>query len=277
MEFNLNLSSPGVKIVAKNIEMGERVSFGPNIDIKVKGTFRLGDRSHLGSNVRIRGRDVYLGADLYHSEGLDVGGGGCDMPWSVLAVGDRCTMHNSHLNIYKPITIGDDVGLSPNVDILTHGFWLSALDGFPVKFASVVIEHGAIIGRGTTILPGVRVGVEAVVGAGSIVTRNVPALTIYAGNPAKFIRDVMPISGEAQRTIFDRILVEYEEICAYHQISPNIHAHFPVIEINEWGCDVVTMKCWGTEDEHSDSLRDHLRRWGIRFYTQRPFRSALKW
>lgn len=268
---------PGVKIVAQQIEFGEKVTFGVGVDVNVKGAFYIGDRSHLGNNVRIRGRDVIFGADLYHSEGLDVGGGGCDMPWAYLTVGDRCTMHNSHLNTYKAITLGDDVGLSPNVDVLTHGFWLNVMDGFPAKFAPVVIEHGAIIGRGTIILPGVRIGNRAVIGAGSIVTKNVPPMTVYAGNPAKFIKNITPISAEAQKVIFDRILVEYEEICAYHGISPNIHDHFPIIEINEWGCDVLTMKSWGKEDEHSDSLRDHLRRWGIRFYTKRPFRSALRW
>lgn len=54
----------------------------------------------------------------------------------------------------------------------------------------IVIEDDAWIGGNTTILPGVRVGHGAVVGAGSVVTKDVPPMTVYAGNPAKFIKNI---------------------------------------------------------------------------------------
>ena len=58
------------------------------------------------------------------------------------------------------------------------------------KCAPVVLEDNCFIGAGTTILKGVRVGENAVVGACSLVTRDIPANEIWAGVPAKFVRRI---------------------------------------------------------------------------------------
>ena len=52
------------------------------------------------------------------------------------------------------------------------------------------IEDKAWIGINSTILPGVRIGYGAIVGAGSVVTKDVPPMTVVAGNPAKFIKKI---------------------------------------------------------------------------------------
>ena len=54
----------------------------------------------------------------------------------------------------------------------------------------IVIEDKAWIGINSTILPGVRIGYGAIVGAGSVVTKDVPPMTVVAGNPAKFIKKI---------------------------------------------------------------------------------------
>ncbi|MDE6144954.1 MAG: sugar O-acetyltransferase, partial [Muribaculaceae bacterium] len=54
------------------------------------------------------------------------------------------------------------------------------------------IGKNAWIGAGATILPGVTIGDNAIIGAASVVTKNVPADTIVAGNPAKFIKHISP-------------------------------------------------------------------------------------
>lgn len=56
----------------------------------------------------------------------------------------------------------------------------------------IAIQNDAWIGAGTIILPGVTVGECSVVGAGSVVTKDVPPYTVVAGNPAKFLRRVEP-------------------------------------------------------------------------------------
>lgn len=90
------------------------------------------------------------------------------------------------------LEIGRAVGIGPRVTILTSEHDLKRLD-IPVlhgklTFAAVRIEDGADIGAATTILPGVSVGRGAVVGAGSVVTKDVAADTIVAGNPARLLR-----------------------------------------------------------------------------------------
>jgi acetyltransferase-like isoleucine patch superfamily enzyme len=58
-----------------------------------------------------------------------------------------------------------------------------------MEYGSIIIEDWAWIGAGTIVLPGIHIGKGAIVGAGSVVTRSVPAFEIWAGNPAKKIRD----------------------------------------------------------------------------------------
>ena len=84
------------------------------------------------------------------------------------------------------ITIGDNVTLAPRVHLLAH----DASMGVHLKRArmgEVKILNDTFIGAGTIILPGVTVGPNAVVGAGSVVTRDVPPGTVAAGNPAKVV------------------------------------------------------------------------------------------
>lgn len=58
------------------------------------------------------------------------------------------------------------------------------------KKAKVIIEHDAFIGAGCIILKGVTIGACSVIGAGSVVTKSVPPYQVWAGNPAKFIKNI---------------------------------------------------------------------------------------
>lgn len=99
----------------------------------------------------------------------------------------NCTI----LDVGKVI-IGDNCQLAPNVAIYTAGH--------PVHPASrntlfeygveVVIGNNVWIGGNAVICPGVRIGDNAVIGAGSVVTRDIPAWTVAAGNPCKVIREI---------------------------------------------------------------------------------------
>jgi maltose O-acetyltransferase len=82
--------------------------------------------------------------------------------------------------------------IGPHVQIYTPAHELRAEDrnrGLEVA-KSIVIEDNVWIGGGAILLPGVRVGRNAVVGAGAVVTHTVPANTIVAGNPARVIREI---------------------------------------------------------------------------------------
>lgn len=89
-----------------------------------------------------------------------------------------------------PIVIGDDVLLGPAVHIYTVTHPLDAaqrIQGFE-QAKPVQIGHRVWIGGGSIILPGVTIGDDAVIAAGSVVKQDVPAGSLVAGNPAKLVR-----------------------------------------------------------------------------------------
>lgn len=266
-----------ISIKAENIYIGHDVTLGTAIDIRLKGDFEIGDRSHLGDDVHIRGNTVRIGTDLFHSQGLRVGGGGRQHPNANLQIGDRCTIHNNFINVCEPVVIGNDVGLSPEVSILTHGYWLSVLKGYPARFAGVTIKDGVIIGYRSLIMMGVTIGERAVIGAQSVVTKNLEPDAIYAGNPAKLIKKVLPPTDEEKRALLEHILEEYRAIASYHSISPEIQVEYPIVRVNHCQFNVETLACEGQEDQETDDFRDYVRKWGLRFYTQRPFKSVWQW
>ena len=91
------------------------------------------------------------------------------------------------------VTIGRDVLVAPYCRFITrqHTFFESDIPIYDqaMEYGQIVIEDGAWLGTGAIVLPGVRIGKGAIVGAGSVVTKSVPAFEIWAGNPARKIRD----------------------------------------------------------------------------------------
>jgi acetyltransferase-like isoleucine patch superfamily enzyme len=263
-----------INIEAEEIIIGKNVSFGRNISISLTGAFMIGDHSRLGDDVEIHGRNVFIGEHLYHSFGLRVGGGGSNGPISSLYIGDRCTIHNNLINICKPVTLGNDVGLSEDVTLMTHGFWLSVLDGFPASFSGIVIGSGTIIGYRSLVLPGVWTANNVVVGAQSVVSDPLDVESgIYVGNPAKFVRAVNPLApGVKVKKLID-IAKDYRDIARYHGITDIPYIAYPLVYFRDFVINVETFEYSGVEDEETDDFRDYMRKWGIRIYTERPFAS----
>ena len=263
-----------VTIIAKEINIGKAVVFGRDIQVSVKGEFRIGDHSRLGSDTRIFGNNVIFGKHLFNSSGLRVGGGGRQNPTANLQIGDRCTIHDNFINVCEPVVIGNDVGLSPRVILTTHGYWLSVLEGFPATFAGIKIGDGVIVGTGSSILMGVEIADFVVVGAASVVTKSITMqMAIYAGNPAKFIKLVTLLSADARVAMLDTIIEKYSNVAEYHDINPEIRVVYPLVEINDFWINVETFEYDGEEDKETDDFRDYIRKWGIRIYTERPFKS----
>jgi len=110
-------------------------------------------------------------------------------------VGRRCKI-SSHTFICEGVTIEDNVFIGHGV-MFTNDTYprATSLDGklqteTDWKVERTVVKRGASIGTGATILPNTSIGENAVVGAGSVVTKDVPANAIIAGNPAKLLRYV---------------------------------------------------------------------------------------
>lgn len=86
------------------------------------------------------------------------------------------------------ITIGDDVLIGPRVNLVTENHPLDPADRQTLLLSPIYIKRNAWIGAGATILPGITIGENSVVAAGSVVRTDVPPNTVVAGVPAKIIR-----------------------------------------------------------------------------------------
>ncbi|MFG1922564.1 sugar O-acetyltransferase [Cryptosporangium sp. NPDC048952] len=91
-----------------------------------------------------------------------------------------------------PITIGDDVQIGPNVQLLTPTHPVEAGPRRDKWEAAkpIVIGDNVWLGGGVIVLPGVTIGENTVVGAGAVVTRDLPANVVAVGNPARVVRDI---------------------------------------------------------------------------------------
>lgn len=101
-----------------------------------------------------------------------------------VVIGDRVTVKGG-VQLWDGLRVGDDVFIGPNVTFTNDKFPRSKK--MPAKFLQTVLEIGASIGAGATILPGIRIGSNAMVAAGAVVTRSIPPNAIVVGNPAKII------------------------------------------------------------------------------------------
>jgi len=101
-----------------------------------------------------------------------------------VVVGDSVTV-KCGVQLWDGLRIGDRVFIGPNVTFTNDRFPRSKQ--YPDAFLQTVVEDDASIGANATILPGVRIGRGAMVGAGAVVTRNVPPYATVVGNPAVII------------------------------------------------------------------------------------------
>jgi acetyltransferase-like isoleucine patch superfamily enzyme len=110
-------------------------------------------------------------------------------------IGKNCKI-SSHTFICEGVYVEDNVFIGHNVTFINDKFPRSTnADGSMQtdadwKVEETRIKKGASIGSSVTILCGVTIGENAIVGAGSVVTKNVPAKAVVAGNPARFLKNV---------------------------------------------------------------------------------------
>jgi UDP-2-acetamido-3-amino-2,3-dideoxy-glucuronate N-acetyltransferase len=104
---------------------------------------------------------------------------------SKVIIGSQVTI-KSGVQIWDHTFINDNVFIGPNVSFCNDLHPRSKKT--PDKFLTTTIERGASIGSGAVILPGITIGSEAMIGAGAVVTRDVPSQATVVGNPGKIIK-----------------------------------------------------------------------------------------
>jgi acetyltransferase-like isoleucine patch superfamily enzyme len=146
--------------------------------------------------------DVKLGKDVRLSKFINLYGcaigdetkiGACVEIQKGATIGARCKI-SSHTFVCEGVTIEDEVFVGHGVTFTNDIYPRATTAGGTLQteadwsVAPTLVKKGASIGSGATILPNLTIGEGAIVGAGSVVTRDVAPHTIVVGNPAKFLR-----------------------------------------------------------------------------------------
>lgn len=149
--------------IGSNVTLGKNVKFSRFINIY---GCSIGDETKIGAFVEIQKNS---------------------------SVGKNCKV-SSHTFICEGVTIEDDVFLGHSVTFINDSYPRATVDGGGLqteadwKVEKTIVKKGASIGSGSTILANLTIGERAIVGAGSVVTKDVPADSIVAGNPARLLR-----------------------------------------------------------------------------------------
>ncbi len=156
----------------------------------------------IASDVKI-GKDVKL-SKFINLYGCEIGDGtkiGAFVEVQKNArIGKRCKI-SSHTFICEGVTIEDNVFIGHGVTFINDAYPRATISGGQLQteadwtVETTVVKKGASIGSGATILCKVTVGENAIVGAGSVVTRDVPPNAIVAGNPARLLRSIGSVLG----------------------------------------------------------------------------------
>ncbi|MFJ4679101.1 hypothetical protein [Kitasatospora sp. NPDC088783] len=204
----------GTVIVADDLVLAEGAVVGPGCDLRsaclelgagaqvgAGGRWWVADSARLGAGSVVDGgsdavcRELTVGQGTYLGQRLRIGAGATMEERSIVRIGDGCQIApDVTLNCTEPVLIGDQVGISAEVAVFTHGYHAGhpVRDGHGASFAGVELADAVWLGFRSVVLPGVRVGEGTVVAASATVTRTLPAGVLAAGVPAVVKRELRP-------------------------------------------------------------------------------------
>lgn len=167
------------------------VSESPAVNVTDAPCVRIAPDVKLGRNVRLFGFANLYGCEL----GDDVKVGPFVEIQKGVRIGNRCKI-SSHSFLCEGVILEDDVFVGHNVTF-TNDLYPRATNEYGQlqteadwECVPTVVKRGASIGSGVTLLCGITIGENALIGAGSVVVRDVPANVVVAGNPARPIRSL---------------------------------------------------------------------------------------
>jgi acetyltransferase-like isoleucine patch superfamily enzyme len=153
---------------------------------------RIAPDVKLGRNVRLHGFVNLYGCEI----GDDVKIGTFVEIQKGVKIGNRCKI-SSHTFICEGVTLEDEVFVGHNVTFTNDRYPRASNENGELQTEAdwacirTLVKRGASIGSGATLLCGITIGENAMIGAGSVVTRDVPPDTVVAGNPARVVKSLV--------------------------------------------------------------------------------------
>lgn len=153
-------------------------TFSTDKDTRTCRNVRVGQGTVIWQHVNLY--DCQLGGECMVGAFVEIQAGA--------VIGDR-TRIQSHSFICDKVRIGDDCFIAHGVMFINDKFQDGGPGGDPAKWQATEVENGVSIGSNATILP-VRIGAGSVIGAGAVVTKEIPPGVTVAGNPARILRSL---------------------------------------------------------------------------------------
>ncbi len=153
----------------------------PTADVSPEA--QIGEGTHIWHEAQVRER-ARVGAHCVLGKGVYVG--------EDVVVGDRCKIEN-RASLFRGVTLEDGVFVGPHAVFANDRFPRAINPDGSLKTDAdwtaepSLVRYGAAVGAGAVVLPGITIGKWALVGAGSVVTADVPAQAIVRGNPARIV------------------------------------------------------------------------------------------
>lgn len=166
-------------VIHTSVVMGKNVKIGFNTVIEED--VKIGNNTFIGHNVVIRsgcriGKDTVIGHGVVMERGI--------------IIGDRVLIHVG-CQLTTGITIEDDVFIAPHLSTTNDKKMVhSRRHIHPFVCENCLIKRAARIAAGVILLPGITIGENSIVGAGSLVTKDIPDEEVWFGVPARFVRKV---------------------------------------------------------------------------------------
>lgn len=153
------------------VVIGNDVMIAPGSFIKVD-SIEVGDQTNIGY------QDLIIGGTL--------------------KIGKRCNINNRVFieASFAPVTIGDDVTIAASAIISSHDGAYSQTRNQEMKTGKIELKQHCFIGNNAIVMPGITIGERAIVGAGAVVTRDVEAMAVVGGVPARVIKTQANMYGD---------------------------------------------------------------------------------
>jgi acetyltransferase-like isoleucine patch superfamily enzyme len=214
----------GSKIVGRHVRIGRHGVLFPEVELTSLGDVVIGPWAKFSKGVTVRSGSIQIGCEFWINPGAEIGGGGWRDPANRFEAGDRCHVgRNTHVNVAECVVMGNGAGVGMDCTLATHGQWQPYVYGYPRPHGPIRIGDLAVLYSRIIVSPGVQIGRLSSIGAGAVVTGDVPDYAFAAGVPARVIR----VAGEPA-------LLAPRVVEAFSMLAAKMNAEVVVEGANRW-------------------------------------------